>query len=370
MRLRIKFVFFLLLCSAYVSAQKVDVTILPPSISYNQDSTVINVNMSVRAIEMDSKATVCLTPLIINGRHVKELPEILLNGERAQRLYGRNKDSKKYRHNTHPFKVMEVTKKAQLVDYRVAVPSSSWMHGAKISIRQEDVKDNGEHINAHILPAPAPTTRASEASYQAPKATPDYSSLQRNTSAPVQAVSAVPSYQSPAVSSYEPAQTSYSAPRASMRFKGSYISPEIDATDERNQKELKFNLEEARVIAGVNPRMLSLRELYTVAISYKNNPPQFYKIIDMSVKIYPANPIANLNAAAAAIERGNIEDAGRYLQMASRESLAYKNCKGAYELLCNNTYEGIRLLKAAKEEGSEEAAYNLKLFFDTNRNSL
>ena len=77
----------------------------------------------------------------------------------------------------------------------------------------------------------------------------------------------------------------------------------------------------------------------------ENTPEQFYKIIDISVKIYPASPVANLNAAAAAIERGNTQAAGRYLQMASHETLAYKNCRGAYELLCNNTYEGIRLLK-------------------------
>ena len=245
------------------------------------------------------------------------------------------------------------------------------MQGARISIRQEDLKDNGEHVNAHILPAPA--QRTSQSAYVAP----ERESRASQWSEPVQTEPvATPTYQNPVVPSYDtpaPSYTpsqSYSAPRTSMKFKGSYISPEIDATDERNQKELKFNLEEARVIAGVNPRMLSLRELYTVAISYKNNPAQFYKVIDMSVKLYPANPIANLNAAAAAIERGNIQDAGRYLQMASRESLAYMNCRGAYELLCNNTYEGIRLLKAAKEKGSEEAAYNLKMFFDANRNSL
>ena len=153
-------------------------------------------------------------------------------------------------------------------------------------------------------------------------------------------------------------------------FKGSYVSPESDATDERNQKELNFSLDEARVIAEINPQMLSLRELYTVAISYKNTPEQFYKIIDISVKIYPASPVANLNAAAAAIERGNTQAAGRYLQMASHETLAYKNCRGAYELLCNNTYEGIRLLKAAKAEGSEEATYNLKIFFESNQTNI
>ena len=97
---------------------------------------------------------------------------------------------------------------------------------------------------------------------------------------------------------------------------------------------------------------------------------QFYKIIDISVKIYPASPVANLNAAAAAIERGNTQAAGRYLQMASHETLAYKNCRGAYELLCNNTYEGIRLLKAAKAEGSEEATYNLKIFFESNQTNI
>ena len=68
----------------------------------------------------------------------------------------------------------------------------------------------------------------------------------------------------------------------------------------------------------------------------------------------PASPACQPQRRAAAIERGNTQAAGRYLQMASHETLAYKNCRGAYELLCNNTYEGIRLLKAAKAEGSEK----------------
>ena len=174
----------------------------------------------------------------------------------------------------------------------------------------------------------------------------------------------------PVVPEHRPVSPAPSAPSAKPYFKGSYVSPESDATDERNQKELNFSLDEARVIAEINPQMLSLRELYTVAISYKNIPEQFYKIIDISVKIYPASPVANLNAAAAAIERGNTQAAGRYLQMASYETLAYKNCRGAYELLCNNTYEGIRLLKAAKAEGSEEATYNLKIFFESNQTNI
>ena len=52
--------------------------------------------------------------------------------------------------------------------------------------------------------------------------------------------------------------------------------------------------------------------------------------------------------------------------MALHDSLAYKNCRG-YELMSGNTYEGIRMLKAAKAEGSEEAAYNLNAFFENNK---
>ena len=113
--------------------------------------------------------------------------------------------------------------------------------------------------------------------------------------------------------------------------------------------------------------MLSLRELYMVALSYKNEPGKFYQIIETSVKIYPAHPVANLNAAAAAIEQGNWQAAGEFLRMAPHETLAYKNCKGVYELMTGNLYEGIRLLKAAKAEGSEEAGMNLAAFFENNK---
>lgn len=60
-----------------------------------------------------------------------------------------------------------------------------------------------------------------------------------------------------------------------MKYKGSYVSPATDDVDIRNQKELNFNLEEAKIMADVNPQMLSLRELYTVALSYADNKAKF-----------------------------------------------------------------------------------------------
>lgn len=109
-----------------------------------------------------------------------------------------------------------------------------------------------------------------------------------------------------------------------MKYKGTYVSPETDDVDARNQKELNFSLEEAKMIAEINPQMLSLRELYTVALSYTEDKARFYKIINISVKLYPVHPVANLNAAAAAIEQGDVKSAGKFLSMALHDSLAYK----------------------------------------------
>ena len=107
--------------------------------------------------------------------------------------------------------------------------------------------------------------------------------------------------------------------------------------------------------------------MYQVANSYPKGSKDFANVFDIAVRMYPNDPVANLNAAAAAIEQGDVKSAGKFLSMALHDSLAYKNCRGVYELMSGNTYEGIRMLKAAKAEGSEEAAYNLNAFFENNK---
>ncbi len=245
--------------------------------------------MTFNVPQMDTKSHIRLTPVLTDGTHTAELPQILLNGERAHRLYRRTLALNKRRGKadvTPVFTAIPLTDSDQTIHYRASLPAADWIQFATLNLKKEVINGSGEKVQSENIPIPD------------------------------------------------------TAPHIAT------------ATDH------------------FVPQLLSLRELYTVAISYKNTPEQFYKIIDISVKIYPASPVANLNAAAAAIERGNTQAAGRYLQMASHETLAYKNCRGAYELLCNNTYEGIRLLKAAKAEGSEEATYNLKIFFESNQTNI
>lgn len=327
-----------LLFVSQISAQELKLDIVAPSIEIRQDSVIVSLKMMTKISGLDSKDQVRLIPVLKAEAHDVSLPAVVLNGEKAQRIHDRITALNKRRGKPEPtdiYQTLEANRENLSVDYRMAIASQPWMRQAKLLVKEEIVNSMGRKIRNQIHQVGGNYGLAD---------------MSERVAGSFQPITKDGSYVSD----------------VKKHFKGSYLSPESDAIDVKNQKELNFSLDEARVIAEINPSILSLRELYTVALSYKNNPIQFYKIIEISVRMYPASPVANLNAASAAIEQGNIQAAGRYLQIASHETAAYKNCRGAYELLCNNTYEGIRLLKAAKTAGSEEADYNLKLFFELN----
>ena len=355
MKLKLGTLFISFCISSNISAQDLKINTLLPSVVIRQDSAVMTFRMTVSANEMDTKHSITLTPMVKSSMQMREFSEILLNGEKIHRTYKRrialNKRKSKDKHErSNDIRAYKFTGEEQQIEYCASIKAEDWMQFGEIVLKREDRDENGTTIKSEILSIP--NQKITTSLYQATDNI-DISKqydVTDNTAMPV------------AVDT--DTNNNVSTPNSNISiYKGSFLPPDIDATDERNKKELKFDLEEARVMVDINPRILSLRELFTVAISYKDNKEMFYKIIDISVKSYPADPIANLNAASAAIERGNIHEAGRYLQMATRDTLAYKNCRGVYELLTSNIYEGIRLLKAAKAEGSEEAAYNLEQFF-------
>lgn len=360
MKIRL-FILLGLLFVGQISAQNMKLDIQSVSIEKKADSTIISFHMAVNVSELDAKNQIKLVPILMNNHRTAELPAVILNGKKAQNMYLRSQAMLKRKGkgnggdtNTYTVIGLAGSNEKHSITYRTSLPSEDWLSQAKLVMKKELNNEKGTPIQSETISVPGKNNYATpyQAEPQLAESTPVAPDLRQDAV--------------PVVVPFAPATAALPSLKG-KRYAGSYLSPESDATDERNQKELNFSLDEARVVVDVKPEMLSLRELYTVALSYKSNPRKFYEIIEKSVKIYPASPIANLNAAAAAIEQGDVPAAGRYLQMASHENVAYKNCRGAYELLCNNTYEGIRLLKAAQAEGSEEATQNLKLFFESNR---
>lgn len=300
---------------------------------------------------MNPKNAVILTPILTGQDRKILLPAIQLNGKQKQKLYVRNQILRKKKNSKESNTAYLVTgiddEHSRTIAYQTSLPAEQWMNDAALYLRRTIVRPESEQILKDTLIL-----------------APQYAVLPPNVTAtdiPAQEISAT------TMSTNSMPSISSTPVNKKLKYKGSYISPASDDVDIRNQKELNFNLEEAKIMADINPQMLSLRELYTVALSYADNKTKFYQIINISVKLYPVHPVANLNAAAAAIEQGDTKSASKFLSMALHEGLAYKSCRGVYELMTGNTYEGIRILKAAKAEGSEEAAYNLNVFFENNK---
>lgn len=75
-------------------------------------------------------------------------------------------------------------------------------------------------------------------------------------------------------------------------------------------------MEEAKELVYTDPRQLSLEEMYRVAQTYPTGSAQFNEVFRIAVRIFPHDPVSNLNAANAALLDKDADEARRYLQKA------------------------------------------------------
>ncbi|MDE6028367.1 MAG: hypothetical protein K2G23_09870, partial [Muribaculaceae bacterium] len=64
------------------------------------------------------------------------------------------------------------------------------------------------------------------------------------------------------------------------------------------------------------PQNLSLSELFVLAKSLEPGSQEYNETFDMAVKLYPNDPVANLNAGNAALQKGDTAAAAKYLEKA------------------------------------------------------
>ena len=120
-----------------------------------------------------------------------------------------------------------------------------------------------------------------------------------------------------------------------------------------------YNIEEAKALLKTRPQHLSLEEMYLVAQTYEEGSEEFNEVFDIAVRMYPNDPIANINAAAMELKRGNADQAVRYLERSDKASAAAQNNQGVYHLLKGELDKAESCFNKAKELGSEQAEANL-----------
>lgn len=112
--------------------------------------------------------------------------------------------------------------------------------------------------------------------------------------------------------------------------------------------------EEIRRIMRTQPQKLSLQELFLVAQECEPGSKEFDEVFDIAVRLYPDDPVANLNAANTALHRKALPAARRYLAKAGDMPQAVY-ARGICALLEKNYPEAETLLKQAQSAGITEA---------------
>lgn len=104
-----------------------------------------------------------------------------------------------------------------------------------------------------------------------------------------------------------------------------------------------FTVEEARELIYSDPRQLSLNEMFQVAQTMEPGSDAYREVFEIAVRMYPEDPVSNLNAALTAIDAGRLESARRYLAKTS-DSAERTLAEAAIAMLENRLDEAEALL--------------------------
>lgn len=119
-----------------------------------------------------------------------------------------------------------------------------------------------------------------------------------------------------------------------------------------------FDVEEAKQIIKTRPQKLSLHEMFVVSGEYAPGSEEFNQVFDVAVRMYPEDPIANLNAANIAIIDGVYDKAEDYLLKAGDTPEAVHS-RGVLALLRGDYDLARTLLEQARDLGVSAAEHNL-----------
>lgn len=114
-------------------------------------------NMTFNVPQMDTKSHIRLTPVLTDGTRTAELPQILLNGERAHRLYRRTLALNKRRGKadvTPVFTAIPLTDSDQTIHYRASLPAADWIQFATLNLKKEVINGSGEKVQSENIPIP------------------------------------------------------------------------------------------------------------------------------------------------------------------------------------------------------------------------
>lgn len=114
------------------------------------------------------------------------------------------------------------------------------------------------------------------------------------------------------------------------------------------------DIDEILRIFRTSPNKLSLNELYIASTAFEPGSDDYDQVFETAVKMYPNDPVANLNAANVAMAGGKYKDAEKYLKKAG-DSVEATYTWGLYYVATGEYDKAETALTAAKDAGIAEA---------------
>ncbi len=124
--------------------------------------------------------------------------------------------------------------------------------------------------------------------------------------------------------------------------------PALRRTDYRvDYTVVPFSVEEAKRVFRTQPQNLSLNEMYLIANTYEPGGRSFNEVFETAVKLFPSSDVANINAAAAALEQRNVAAAAGYLSGVRERTPPYWNNMGVMQWLQGNKTAAVESFSRA-----------------------
>ena len=141
------------------------------------------------------------------------------------------------------------------------------------------------------------------------------------------------------------------------------VYPSLRHSDYRVNYHIRnFSVDEAKQIIQSDPSKLSLNEMFLMAETYETGSEPFNEVFEVAVRMYPDDPVSNLNAAISAINTRQIDKAKRYLAKAN-DCPEKQLAEASILMLEGKTDEARTLLESLQNESNlkEAIAKNLEM---------
>ncbi len=131
------------------------------------------------------------------------------------------------------------------------------------------------------------------------------------------------------------------------------IYPRLRRTDYKLDFEVApISIERGKEIMRTRPRNLSLNELFLIAETYEPGTEEFREVNEIAARAFPDSDIANNNAAAAALARGDVTSAATFLSKVKHHGAQWNNNMGIVSYMQGDPVRAAGYFRAAGSTGS------------------